>query len=319
MDKLRKIATKMLILLFLASQTPTSTQAANVHKALKSASIYACIAGFTTASYHITNLYRASKDASDIEDVYAAEKASKILHKYGAPYMKPADIEQIRFKECDGRDNFAARARKYNSTMYIDSLTVRDNKDKAKFALLHELGHIYHRDSDHIFLSQIYTYLGLRCADDILRIKLDWRAKIFGMLGLSFLSQHLYSCKAEARADQFAIDCLKAKNDTNGLIGGAKFFEKRIQDDALFESEHSLIAKTINLIDTHPDRKSRADRCRKAEKEIDAKLRPAPTREEFAALIRKHTRPCNKTDIDFGFRIDCRAEELKENPKRSIA
>lgn len=306
---------KTLILLFLASHIPTSTQAANVHKALKSASIYACIAGFITASNHITNLYLASKDASDIEDVYAAEEARKILHKYGAPYMKPADIDKIRFKECDGRDKFAASATKYNSTMYIDSLTVRYDEDRAKFCLLHELGHIYHRDSDHKVLLPVYTYLGLICADDILRIKLNWRAKIFGILGLSVVSGHLYSCKAEARADQFAIDCLKAKNDTNGLIGGAKFFEKSIKDDAIFESEHPLIAKSINLIDTlintHPDRKSRADKCRQAIKEIDAKVRPKETQAEIAALMRKHTRPCHETDHDFRFRVNCRAEELK--------
>lgn len=232
-----------------------------------------------TIGYYARN-YQEVLMGQDLHPVIK-EQAKSVMLKYGSKHLSKSKIDQIVLKR-SGWSGFSVWSTKSKPVMYIDDCCY-DNSH-FKIGVLHEMGHIYYRDTYRDFLKMQLFGIGIPISMELTQ------SLSFGLMGLvgAAVCLRLGSLQAERKADQFAIDCLKSQKDLKTLQAGACYYDARHKyfggqsklltkigfSDRAFKKmklNYPLIAKSIQLIDDeHPTDQDRAAKFRQAAQELAA-------------------------------------------------
>lgn len=211
------------------------------------------------------------------------EQAKDVMVKYGAKYLSKDKIDQISLKR-SGLEGFSVWSTKNKPVMYIDDCCYDNNQ--FKIGVLHELGHIYHRDTYREFLKMQFLGIGLPIGMEVTQ------SMSFGLIGLAGAAVcfRLSSRQAELKADQFAIGCLKDQKDIKALQSGAYYYDelhKYFGDKPRFlnkigicgstfkhiQLKYPSIAKALHLVESvHPTHQDRAAKFRQAVQELESEV-----------------------------------------------
>lgn len=182
----------------------------------------ALAAGVSVPVVKVCNSLMFPKDLSS----FSPEDSSnfrQILLEYAGYKVSRETIAQIEFKK---GGQYASLPHLDKPTIIIDASRKFGTVEKS--ALLHEMGHVYHRNSSYL---QVFSVIFLSCQlNEIMRSKISLTKKttitIGGVGGILLLSR-AFRRYDEIQADNFAIECLKAKLDYAALDASAKDYKNR--------------------------------------------------------------------------------------------
>ena len=268
---------KILLILVLSLTQLTQIEAANLkkHAALGLSMAAAVTFGSDVINKHYGNkLWSHFKDI-DIEE---ADKLRRFAANAAGSYFSPKQLANINFKMGNCYD-CGVSSQTFGKSTIVMGIDILYYDGLLNFALLHELGHIYYKDSQYNFMilaSTIFSTCNLLMSSisDILSRQVS-RQKIAknikGAAGFLFAGNGLRSlCSyiSEDRADDFAINCLKQQLDSKSLKDARDSFIRCHTHDMEQLKTDKLWNFKKFLLDPHSSNYNRAFKINKAYLEV---------------------------------------------------